>query len=104
MLSKKVSGAPVLDAAGKKLVGVLSETDLLWKEAGVPQDEWVILPLMLPSLARSWRGATPPLSSPRSRKSWRAPWAKRGRQRRLLSGRAERRTAQLQEAAQLMLR
>lgn len=104
MLSKKVSGAPVLDAAGKKLVGVLSETDLLWKEAGVPQDEWVIPPLMLPSLARSWRGATPPLSSPRSRKSWRAPWAKRGRQRRLLSGRAERRTAQLQEAAQLMLR
>jgi hypothetical protein len=28
MLAKKVSGAPVLDAAGKKLVGVLSETDL----------------------------------------------------------------------------
>ena len=60
MLSKKVSGAPVLDAAGKKLVGVLSETDLLWKEAGVPQDEWVIPPLMLPFVDQivAWRDAT----------------------------------------------
>ncbi len=62
MLAKGVSGAPVIDAAGKLVggcsrahvgthmtradcrfsvffaqVGILSETDLLWKEAGSPQ-------------------------------------------------------------------
>ena len=59
MLSKKVSGAPVLDASGKKLVGVLSETDVLWKEAGAPADEWVIPPLMLPFVDQivAWRDA-----------------------------------------------
>lgn len=36
LLRAKVSGAPVLDASGK-LVGILSETDILWKEAGSPQ-------------------------------------------------------------------
>ena len=59
MLSKKVSGAPVLDPAGKKLVGVLSETDVLWKEAGSPMDEWVIPPFMLPFVDQivAWRDA-----------------------------------------------
>ena len=33
LLEKDVSGAPVVDAAGK-LVGVLSESDLIWKGAG----------------------------------------------------------------------
>jgi CBS domain-containing protein len=56
MLHNKISGAPVLDA-DSNLVGVLSETDLLWKEAGLPTDHWIIPPIALPILdaVLAWR-------------------------------------------------
>jgi len=34
LVEKKISGLPVVDEAGK-LVGVLSEADLMWQETGV---------------------------------------------------------------------
>jgi CBS domain-containing protein len=34
LVDKKISGLPVIDDAGK-LVGVVSETDLMWQESGV---------------------------------------------------------------------
>ena len=56
LLQRRISGAPVVNAAGN-LVGVLSESDVLWKEAGMPDDEWIIPPLLLPILDQvvAWR-------------------------------------------------
>lgn len=99
MLAKKVSGAPVLNAAGK-LVGVLSETDVLWKQAGSPQDEWIIPPFMLPFMDQivAWRDAT----------AFRAEvskvLARTVKEAMTASPTTVAPTASLQEAAQLMLR
>ncbi|AFZ36894.1 CBS domain containing membrane protein [Stanieria cyanosphaera PCC 7437] len=38
----KISGLPVVDEAGK-LVGVLSETDLMWQETGVDPPPYIML-------------------------------------------------------------
>lgn len=46
LLEQDISGAPVVDASGK-LVGVLSESDLIWKGAGVPQDHYLLPPVFL---------------------------------------------------------
>mmetsp|Transcript_44643 Transcript_44643/g.142143 ORF Transcript_44643/g.142143 Transcript_44643/m.142143 type:complete len:144 (+) Transcript_44643:273-704(+) len=47
LLSWGVSGGPVVNEQGA-IVGVLSETDLLWKEAGLPEDEYIIPPVTIP--------------------------------------------------------
>jgi CBS domain-containing protein len=39
---QRISGLPVTDAAGK-LVGVISETDLLWRESGVEMPPYIML-------------------------------------------------------------
>jgi CBS domain-containing protein len=39
---RKISGLPVVDDAGK-LVGVISETDLMWRETGVTQPPYIML-------------------------------------------------------------
>lgn len=49
MLDKDVAGAPVVDASGK-LVGVLSEKDLMYKGAGTPADHWIIPPVFIGAL------------------------------------------------------
>lgn len=56
LLHNNISGAPVLDA-DSRVCGVLSETDLLWRQAGIPFDEWIVPPLLLPVLdvVLSWR-------------------------------------------------
>lgn len=46
MLDKDISGAPVVDAKGK-LVGILSESDVIWKGAGAPQDHFIIPPVFI---------------------------------------------------------
>lgn len=46
MLDNKISGAPVVDDAGH-LVGILSESDLLWKGAGAPLDHYIIPPVFI---------------------------------------------------------
>jgi CBS domain-containing protein len=46
LLEKDISGVPVVDKNGK-LVGVLSESDLIWKGAGAPQDHFIIPPLFI---------------------------------------------------------
>lgn len=46
MLDADVSGAPVVDAEGR-LVGVLTEKDLIWKGAGAPQDHFIIPPVFI---------------------------------------------------------
>ena len=99
MLSKKVSGAPVLGPTGK-LVGVLSETDMLWKEAGTPMDEWVVPPFMLPFVDQivSWRDATAFQSEVKK------VLARTVGEAMTASPITVAPTASLQEAAQLMLR
>lgn len=39
---RKISGLPVVDNTGK-LVGVISETDLMWRETGVKQPPYIML-------------------------------------------------------------
>ena len=39
---RKISGLPVVDDAGK-LVGVISETDLMWRETGVTPPPYIML-------------------------------------------------------------
>lgn len=46
MLDKEISGAPVVNDAGE-LVGILSESDLMWKGAGAPQDHWILPPVFI---------------------------------------------------------
>ena len=51
LLENGISGAPVVDpAAPSTCMGILTETDVMWKEAGVPQDHYVIPPFYLPFL------------------------------------------------------
>lgn len=42
LAEKRISGLPVVDEAGK-LVGVVSETDLMWKETGVTPPPYIML-------------------------------------------------------------
>ena len=42
LAEKKISGLPVVDKAGK-LVGVLSETDLMWQETGVDPPPYIMI-------------------------------------------------------------
>lgn len=46
MLEADVSGAPVVDGEGK-LVGVLTDKDLIWKGAGAPEDHFIIPPVFI---------------------------------------------------------
>mmetsp|Transcript_15299 Transcript_15299/g.38140 ORF Transcript_15299/g.38140 Transcript_15299/m.38140 type:complete len:210 (-) Transcript_15299:322-951(-) len=46
LLEKDVSGAPVVDESGA-LLGVLSESDLIWKGAGAPLDHTIIPPVYI---------------------------------------------------------
>ena len=43
LLTSRISGAPVVDKDGR-CVGVLSESDLLWREAGAPNEECELFP------------------------------------------------------------
>lgn len=43
MLDNNISGAPVVDDEGR-LVGILSESDIIWKGAGAPLDHYLIPP------------------------------------------------------------
>lgn len=45
-VEKGISGAPVVDEAGK-LLGILSESDLLWKDSHGPQDNFIVPPIYL---------------------------------------------------------
>eukprot|EP00884_Botryococcus_braunii_P005879 jgi/Botrbrau1/15292/Bobra.0371s0002.1 len=45
-LEHRISSAPVLDPENR-LLGVLSESDIMWKEVGVPDDHWVIQPTLV---------------------------------------------------------
>jgi CBS domain-containing protein len=42
LAEKRFSGLPVVDAAGK-LIGVVSETDLMWRESGVTPPAYIML-------------------------------------------------------------
>ena len=42
LAEKKISGLPVIDDAGK-LVGVISETDLMWQETGVDPPPYIMI-------------------------------------------------------------
>lgn len=42
LAERRISGLPVVDAAGK-LIGVVSETDLMWKETGATPPPYVML-------------------------------------------------------------
>lgn len=42
LAEKRISGMPVVDEAGK-LVGVVSETDLMWQETGVDPPPYIML-------------------------------------------------------------
>eukprot|EP00798_Chlamydomonas_sp_ICE-L_P027609 gene27609-7246_t len=46
LMEKDISGAPVVDETGK-LVGVLSESDIMWKGAGAPQEHFIIHPIFI---------------------------------------------------------
>ncbi|MBE9040759.1 CBS domain-containing protein [Oscillatoriales cyanobacterium LEGE 11467] len=39
---RRISGLPVIDAEGN-LVGILSETDLMWRESGVPEPAYITI-------------------------------------------------------------
>lgn len=49
LLDANVSGAPVVNDAGQ-IVGVLSESDLIWKGAGRPEDHFIIPPVFIGAL------------------------------------------------------
>jgi CBS domain-containing protein len=42
LAERRISGLPVIDADGK-LVGVISETDLMWQESGVTPPAYIML-------------------------------------------------------------
>ena len=42
LAERRISGLPVVDATGK-LVGVISETDLMWRESGVTPPAYIML-------------------------------------------------------------
>ena len=42
LAEKRISGLPVVDEAGK-LLGVVSETDLMWRESGVTPPAYIML-------------------------------------------------------------
>jgi CBS domain-containing protein len=42
MAQRRISGLPVVDRAGK-LVGVISETDLMWRETGVTPPAYIMI-------------------------------------------------------------
>lgn len=42
MAERRISGLPVVDQAGK-LVGVISETDLMWRETGVTPPAYIMI-------------------------------------------------------------
>ncbi|MBD2460701.1 CBS domain-containing protein [Oscillatoria sp. FACHB-1407] len=42
LAEKRISGLPVVDTSGK-LVGVISETDLMWQETGVTPPAYIML-------------------------------------------------------------
>lgn len=42
LAERRISGLPVVDADGK-LVGVISETDLMWRESGVTPPAYIML-------------------------------------------------------------
>lgn len=42
LAEKRISGLPVVDQSGK-LVGVISETDLMWQESGVTPPAYIML-------------------------------------------------------------
>lgn len=46
MIEKDISSGPVTDNEGK-LVGLLTESDILWKGAGVPEDHFLIPPVFI---------------------------------------------------------
>lgn len=46
LLDNDISGAPVVDSNGK-LLGVLSESDLLWKGVGAPLEHTIIPPVYI---------------------------------------------------------
>ena len=46
LMERRVSSAPVIDADGA-LMGILSESDMLWREAGQPLEHWVVPPCVL---------------------------------------------------------
>ncbi|BAZ05382.1 CBS domain-containing protein [Calothrix sp. NIES-3974] len=41
LASKRISGLPVVDEAGK-LLGIISETDLMWQEAGITPPAYIM--------------------------------------------------------------
>lgn len=47
LLNNQFGAAPVVDKDGVML-GLLSKTDVLWKEAGVPSDHWIVRPTWIP--------------------------------------------------------
>jgi CBS domain-containing protein len=63
LAERRISGLPVVDDAGK-LVGVISETDLLWQETGVKPPvyimfldsviTWKTQPVMIKNCTRRW--------------------------------------------------
>ncbi len=42
LAEKRISGLPVIDDAGK-LVGIISETDLMWQETGVTPPAYIMI-------------------------------------------------------------
>jgi CBS domain-containing protein len=42
LADRRISGLPVVDEAGK-LVGVISETDLMWKETGIDPPPYIMI-------------------------------------------------------------
>ncbi|MBD2019865.1 CBS domain-containing protein, partial [Leptolyngbya sp. FACHB-36] len=42
LAERRISGLPVVDGAGK-LVGIISETDLMWQETGVTPPAYIML-------------------------------------------------------------
>lgn len=42
LAEKRISGLPVIDSAGK-VVGVISESDLMWRESGVTPPPYIML-------------------------------------------------------------
>lgn len=42
LVTKKISGLPVVDGAGK-LVGVISESDLMWQETGIDPPPYIMI-------------------------------------------------------------
>jgi CBS domain-containing protein len=46
MIEKDIRSGPVIDNDGK-LLGLLTESDMLWKGAGVPEDHFLVPPIFI---------------------------------------------------------